>query len=239
MKFSINCDLGEGMTNDSLIMPFIDECNIACGGHYGNDNSISEAIILAKNHNILIGAHPSYPDKLNFGRHIITLSNDKLAESLYEQLVNFCTICSSLNVEVNHVKLHGALYNLSCVDLSIAHLIIDVYKQLNLNFKIFTPFKSALSNMAKNYFDLRYEAFIDRRYNNDLSLVNRNHCNALIVDKLLAYQQTKSIYYNGMVESINGNIVQLKANTFCIHSDNPNVLAILKHLNSQFLVSKC
>ncbi len=234
MKFNINCDLGEGMTNDTELMPYIHECNIACGGHFGDTHTISSTLKLAIKHNVLVGAHPSFPDKKNFGRKIISLSADDLSESLYNQIANFNSLCSQFNVKMNHIKLHGALYNLTCLDSRLAQLVLDVYLQLNISVKLFAPYKSVLAQLAKGKFEVIYEAFIDRRYNQDLSLVSRSLKRAVIKNPENACNQVSSIINKGLVTSIDGNKVAIKADTFCLHSDNPQAIQL-----AQYLYRKC
>ena len=233
MKFNINCDLGEGMSNDAELMPYLDECNIACGGHYGTIHSMTQTIRLAVKHNVLVGAHPSFPDKENFGRKALYIPHDELANSLYIQITHFLKICSQLNIKMNHIKLHGALYNLSCVDVKLAQLVLDVYLRLNLDMILFVPYQSVIADLAKGKFSLAYEAFIDRRYNSDLTLVNRTHINAIIDRPLLACRQVSSIVNNGYVTSLDGEKVKIKADTLCLHGDNPNALSLIHYLKKQ------
>lgn len=232
MKFNINCDLGEGMSNDKELMPYINECNIACGGHFGNLNTIIQTIQLAKKHNVLVGAHPSFPDKENFGRKNITISDVDLAQSLHEQISLFLSACSQLAIKMNHIKLHGALYNLSCNDAKIAQLVLDVYLQFDHKFKLFVPYQSVIAQLAQKKFKLSYEAFIDRRYNDDLSLVNRKHKNAIIKNPKNACEQVKSIY-SGHLTTLNGHHTKIKADTFCLHGDNPKALELAQYLQKQ------
>lgn len=233
MKFRINCDLGEGMSNDAELMPYLDECNIACGGHFGDTQTIQSVITLAIKHNVLVGAHPSFPDKENFGRNIISLSPDDLSHSLYNQILHFNKVCSQLNVKMNHIKLHGALYNLTCVDAQFAQLVLNVYQKFDLAFKLFLPYQSVIAEMAKDKFQISYEAFIDRSYNSDLSLVNRLQHGAIINDPMLACKQVNSILNNNYVTSLDGNKVKIKADTFCLHGDNPNALKLVQYLQNK------
>ncbi len=233
MKFKINCDLGEGMLTDAQLMPYLDECSIACGGHYGTTDSMTQTVQLAIKHNVLVGAHPSFPDKENFGRKAVSISSDELTDSLYNQITHFLKICSQLNIKMNHIKLHGALYNLTCTDLKLAQLVLDVYLRLNFDFILFVPYHSIIADLAKSKFLLAYEAFIDRRYNNDLSLVNRMHQNAIIDNPILACRQVSSIINNGYATSLNGEKVKIRADTFCLHGDNPTALELIHYLKKQ------
>ena len=117
----LNADLGEGAGNDHIIMPFLSLCNIACGAHAGSKEIIHNTIQLAKKHDVKIGAHPSYPDKENFGRLRMDISQIDLFDSLMNQLQTFRTVAEQLKIKVYHIKAHGALYH-AVADLSLIHI---------------------------------------------------------------------------------------------------------------------
>ena len=231
MKIDINCDLGEGMTNDAEIMPYLGSCNIACGGHYGNKASMTETILLAKKYGVKIGAHPSFPDKENFGRKIIQMATDELQVSLYQQIQVFLQVCDELNVKMHHIKLHGALYNLAAADVEIAGMVLNVFAAAQTDIKIYVPYNSVIAAMAHDYFPICYEAFIDRRYHNDLTLVARTQDNALITNNKEAWQQMLDIINNGELKSVEGDYVAIKADTFCLHGDHENALSLIKYIH--------
>ena len=112
----INCDLGEELYNEDLLMPFISACNIACGGHAGNKEIIENTIDLAKQHQVQIGAHPSFPDRENFGRKVLQIEDNELLDSLVNQISVVLEIANKKNTELHHIKAHGALYNLAAKD---------------------------------------------------------------------------------------------------------------------------
>ena len=232
-KIDINADLGEGAGQDSLIMPLIASCNITCGGHYGNNDTMRAAIKLAKDHNVKVGAHPSYPDPDNFGRMKVSLSRNDLIASVYNQVSHFYQICESENIEMHHVKLHGALYNLASYDAFTADAVIDAIVALKSSPKLYAPYKSVLAKKAKKVIPIMYEAFIDRRYNDDRSLVSRSETNALIKDSKLAFNQLIRIIVNKRVETVSNKKIKLKADTFCIHGDQVNSMAILNYIHDQ------
>lgn len=231
MKTDINCDLGEGIGNDAELMPYLGSCNIACGGHFGDYTSMTEAVLLAKSHNVNVGAHPSYPDRENFGRRIMDISEKELHQSLHLQISAFKEVCEQQNVPMHHIKLHGALYNLAAVDAEIAALVLDVFASVQANIKIYAPYKSAIANLADDYFPVVYEAFADRSYNSDLSLVKRDLENAVITDKEIALQQVSSILQSNKVLSVDGKQVTIYADTFCVHGDQPHAVEILEYLH--------
>jgi UPF0271 protein len=231
MKVDINCDLGEGMGNDAQLMPYLGSCNIACGGHYGNVDTMTEAIKLAQKHGVNVGAHPSFPDKENFGRKLMDISRLKLQETLHQQITNFQNLCDELDEEMHHIKLHGALYNLAANDAEIAAVVLNVFAAVHADIKIYVPYNSAIAILADDYFPIVYEAFADRSYNDDLSLVSRSEDNAVITDKLLAWQQVASIIETGTVKTITNQMIAIKADTFCVHGDQENAVDMVKYLH--------
>ena len=125
MRIDINCDVGEGVANEPLLMPFISSCNIACGGHFGNVETIDKTIQLAIKNKVLIGAHPSFPDKENFGRKFLDISHRELQKSLEKQLDICIERLSFYNQKLHHIKPHGALYNLIALNEKYAKTFIN------------------------------------------------------------------------------------------------------------------
>ena len=133
----INCDVGEGIENEHLLMPYISSCNIACGGHFGDQFTIDKTIQLAIDNNVKIGAHPSFPDKENFGRKIMDISDVELQESLILQMQLFKKRAALKNAIIHHVKPHGELYNLIAVDQEKAILFVNAIQQVFENVKVY------------------------------------------------------------------------------------------------------
>ena len=231
-KISINCDVGEGIGNEDKLMPFIQSCNIACGGHAGNELSMTETVLLAIKHKVEIGAHPSYPDIENFGRRSIEISMDKLSASILKQIDTLHRIVVNCGGKLNHIKAHGALYNdlMKNEELSLEFLnIIETYKN---DLKLFLPYGSIIAGIAvRDGFTVVYEAFADRNYNDDLSLVSRKEKNAVITDPHNILKQVLEIKNNGTITSISGLQIPFLASTFCLHSDTANVIESIKYLN--------
>ena len=220
-NYNINADLGEGMGNDKDIMPLIQACNIACGGHAGNNIEIQKTIALAKENNILIGAHPSYPDVKNFGRHSLNLSEELLSKSIEQQM---SLLLKQLHPEkLHHVKLHGALYHDCNSNKQIAKTVLDVLKSLCPSALIFTPPQSVLGKQAlKMGFVIWPEAFIDRAYKDNGQLVSRSEKNAVFNEPKQLFKRFVNLIQKKGVFSINNLWIPLYAKTFCIHGDHPN-----------------
>ncbi len=232
---NINCDLGEGLNNEHIIMPLIDSCNIACGGHAGDNGSMIECIEISIKNNVKIGAHPSYPDKINFGRKKIDISPSELSYSIISQIESLETIADSYGLELNHIKAHGALYNQMIIDTELSNFYLDTIKDFKNKCSLYIPYKSEIEKIAlKKGFSIIYEAFGDRNYNDDLSLVSRNNENALITDPESVVNHIKTIKETETVKTINGNFKKIKFDTICIHSDTNNSIEILKKINQEF-----
>ncbi len=224
----INCDIGErGVAHevDDMLMEYIDIANIACGGHAGDIESIGYYTRLAKKHGVKTTAHLSYPDKENFGRHIMQISETELLKDLEQQY--------NLIGGVESVKLHGALYNKVNIDEALADTLARWMKQQGVK-EVLTPHLSALDLACKVHsITSIHEAFLDRRYifqEGRLLLAPRSLPDALIEDvdeALLQYEGFKKghIFIKDKPHSI-------KAQTLCIHSDSTHALDILKALNN-------
>lgn len=230
----INCDVGEGVGNEAEIFPLIGSCNIACGGHAGDTRSIAEMIRLAKTHNIKIGAHPSYPDRKNFGRRVMDISKEELKESLKQQLRFFLSILEKENGSLHHIKPHGALYNRIAKDKDLALLVLDILDELNLVRRIYAPFGSVIADLAsKKGFEVVFEAFGDRNYNRDGSLVSRQQENAIIGDSKAVLNHILPMVKSGMVRTVEETEIKIQADSICIHGDTPDALEILTYLSNE------
>jgi len=234
MKIDINCDVGEGVTNESLLFPYISSCNIACGGHFGDEKSIDNTIKLAIKHNVLIGAHPSFPDKENFGRKLMNITNEVLEKSIQDQLNLFFKRLANFKVKLHHIKPHGALYNLIALDEVAAENFVRTIKRYLNDVYLYVPYNSVIEKVAlKNNINIKYEVFIDRNYNDDYTLVSRSEKNAIKTDSKEIMNQLYKIILDEKIKVISGEEKRIKADTFCIHGDHPNSLEILKYLTKE------
>lgn len=235
MNIDINCDVGEGIQNEHLLMPYITSCNIACGGHFGDVNTINETIALAIDNNVLIGAHPSFPDKKNFGRKAMKLSKNELKESLEFQMNLFLDNLTKFNQKMHHLKPHGALYNLIASDRVVAENFVEIVSKYLVNSYLYVPYGSEIEEVAiKNKIKIKYEAFADRNYTNTLQLVSRAEKNAMILDPKQVYHHIFRMIKYQKVLTISGDEKMIKADTFCIHGDSQNALEILTFLKDEF-----
>ena len=234
----INVDVGEGVNNEDQLMSYISSCNIACGGHAGDLQTMRTVVKLAKQYDVKIGAHPSFPDKENFGRLPIEISSAGLFKSIREQINSLMTVLRDENAALHHIKPHGALYNLAVTNTSIATVIIEVMKSISLPIKLYVPYKSVIAELAiKENIPIVYEAFADRNYNDNLTLVSRNKKNAIISDSEELFNHIFRMITQRKVKTINGVEVKIIVDTFCIHGDNPKAVSLIKDLNKKLAQS--
>ncbi|REG88167.1 5-oxoprolinase subunit PxpA [Winogradskyella sediminis] len=232
LQIDLNADVGEGIGNEADLMPFLSSCNIACGGHAGDLESMTSIVKLSMRYKVKIGAHPSFPDKLNFGRALMELSASDLYTSLKDQISALQTVLHHENAVLHHIKPHGALYNLAAKDEKIAGVIIEVIKSLSSSVKLYAPYNSVIAKRAKkDHVEVVFEAFADRNYNEDLSLVSRKNNDAVLHEKEAVLNHVLSMIKYQKVTSISGVEVPLKASTFCVHGDTDNAIEILKFLS--------
>ncbi|MDT0607737.1 5-oxoprolinase subunit PxpA [Croceitalea rosinachiae] len=230
----INCDVGEGIGNEAELLPLISSCNIACGGHAGDEITMQEVMQLAKQNDVKVGAHPSYPDKENFGRKTLNIANEELKKSIKNQLDVFIKILEEAQLPLHHIKPHGALYNDVARNLSLAKVFLEVIKAYKEHCFLYAPFGSIISKEAiEQGFQIKYEAFADRNYNADLSLVARSQSNAIIEAPELVLEHLLNIAKNGKVISSTEESIVIKADTFCVHGDTSSALEILTYLSEE------
>lgn len=228
----INADLGEQAGNDAGIMPYISSCNIACGGHAGDVDSIRFTVDLARTQHVKIGAHPAYPDRINFGRKHMEITKEKLSESLLCQIEQIQSYLIGLGEPLHHIKLHGALYNEAAVDSNLASLIVDLLKLHFPTTLLYAPYGTKLAILAaEEGVPLKYEIFADRRYQDDLSLVPRSSTEACIDDWEEIKEQVEDMIYRQRVKTVSGNYVLIYADTICVHGDHPKAIQTAKKLH--------
>lgn len=230
----INCDVGEGVKNEDKLFPFISSCNVACGGHIGNTESMSATVTLAKANNVKIGAHPAYPDQLNFGRVSMEISESVLVKSIQEQIADLHKVCMDKGAELVHIKPHGALYNDIAKDESLAALFLRAIEPYRSRLFLYVPYGSKIETLAKTEgFKVKREAFADRNYNNDLSLVSRRNENAIIRNPKDVMEHLILIIKEHKVRTVSKDIKTLFADTYCVHGDTPEALQILMYLSEE------
>lgn len=218
----LNADLGEGGDYDADLMQVVSSCNIACGGHAGDADSMARTIQLAIRHGVAVGAHPSYPDPAGFGRKSLSIGNDELYESLTSQVETLLDIAGELGARVVHLKPHGALYNDAAGNAELADIVGRVASELPGDVCLVGPPGSELECAAAGN-DLKFfaEAFVDRAYQPDGRLVSRTEAGAVYEDIDQMMEQALSLAMHNTVSTRDGTIIPVPADTLCIHGDTP------------------
>ena len=221
-SIDLNADLGEGDPFDAELLAIVSSCNIACGGHAGDTQSMRATIEAAMRNDVAIGAHPSYPDPEGFGRQSGFLTGDALYESLTEQVTALADIAAQLGATLSHVKPHGALYNDAVLDRELADVIARVTAETAGAPSLVGMADSELQIAADRYrLEFVAEAFVDRAYEADGTLVSRSEPGAVPADVAVATTQAVALAIKGRVTATNGDVIDVRAHTLCIHGDTP------------------
>lgn len=230
-SIDLNCDVGEGVGNEASLFPWISSCNIACGGHAGDTASMLETATLATKHRVKIGAHPSYPDREHFGRAHMELDKEELQESIEQQITALLEVLGTLGLPLHHVKAHGALYNDLAAGGALALQYLEVLQRFGTNILVYAPCGSPFARLAgERGFQVWEEAFADRAYNADGSLVSRKKPGALLTSPRQVGEQVREMVLSGRVRCTDGSYFSLSPKTYCLHGDTPNAAEILTYL---------
>ncbi|WP_297765257.1 5-oxoprolinase subunit PxpA [uncultured Muriicola sp.] len=230
----INCDVGEGLHNEAQLFPFISSCNLACGGHAGDGETMNKVIRLAIKHQIKIGAHPSYPDREHFGRKSMSLPPEEFKESIRSQVELLDSLIRAHGASMHHIKAHGALYNDLAKDKELAKSYLESILHVKDTISLYVAYGSVIAGEALQMgYKIIYEAFGDRNYRKDLSLVPRSQTNAIISDPKQVLKHLLLMIKKGEVQVPEGDLVPIVANTFCIHGDTVSAYEILMYLSEE------
>jgi len=243
-RIDINCDMGESygnftIGNDKAIFPYITSCNIACGFHGGDPLHIEKTIQGALAYAVQIGAHPSYPDLAGFGRRKMQIKSDELRAIIKYQVAALKGMVESLGGKLTYVKPHGALYNTAAHQTEEAWAIIKAVQEIDSELYLMGLAGSPIADLAqKLQVPFIAEAFADRKYMSDGKLRSRSKIGAVIETPLEAAQQVVDIVLRNRVETYEGETWSLRAQSICIHGDNPSAVAILESIDEQLALNK-
>ena len=231
LSIDLNADLGEGAGHDEQLLALVSSANIACGVHAGSLAIMRETLLAAQERGVAVGAHPGFDDRENFGRREIALKWDELFELVRSQLESFGTVAQSLGLRVQHVKPHGALYNMAAREERVADAIVQAIKGVDEHLILFAPAPSALSRVAEaSELQVAREVFADRNYMADGSLVPRDHPQALLHDPEAAANRVFRMLNEDKVQAIDGSDVHVEADTICVHGDTPHAVEFAREL---------
>ena len=236
IRLKLNCDLGEGygtwnLGDDDQIMPLIDQANIACGFHAGDPSTMLTTLKLAQANSVEIGAHPSYPDRVGFGRRSMRIAPTDLYNDVLYQTAALTGMATTLNAKVSYIKPHGALYHDMLSQSETFEALLRVAK--NCALKLMVP-AGATTELMQEYADkagvvLMFEAFADRRYTKQKTLLARTQKGA-VLSKSEMLEQARQLLTQGCITSDCGTSIGLRADTLCVHGDTPSALAALTEL---------
>ncbi len=241
-KIDINCDLGESFGNfkvghDSEIMPFITSANIACGFHGGDPAVMTQTVKLAKENRVAAGAHPGFPDLMGFGRRNMSLSKEDVKNIIIYQVGALQAFAKAADTVLHHVKPHGALYNAATQNEAYATAIIEAVRVIDPKLVLFALANSRMAKMAeKAGLRVAHEAFVDRAYNSDGSLVSRSLTGAIIEDAKRVAERAVRLVKEKKVAAVDGQTVKFDdVHTLCVHGDTLNAVELAKSVKKALL----
>ncbi|MEY3018159.1 MAG: 5-oxoprolinase subunit PxpA [Pseudomonadota bacterium] len=233
MRLALNADVGEGMPSDAALMPYLDMASIACGGHAGDSATMQQTLALAAEFNVLVGAHPSYPDREHFGRRSIAMEASALIESLSTQLLALRQEALTAAVNIAYVKPHGALYNDMMCNESLLRIVLDVVRAELPGSKLMllsTPDYPAIADIcAAASVQPIFEVFADRAYTVRGSLVARSEPGAVLTQEQ-SLRRVGDIIERGVLLSVDGREFSMPMQSLCVHGDNPAAIATVQQI---------
>lgn len=239
MQIDLNCDMGEGygryvLGNDEAVIPLVSSVNVACGFHASDPSTMRRTVKLAKEWNVAVGAHPSFPDRVGFGRREMSASPAEIRDDVIYQLGALLAFCKAEGVPLRHVKPHGALYNLAARDIEAATAIAAAVRSVDPSLYLVGLCGSAMVAAARET-GLKFvpEAFADRGYRKDGRLVSRKEHGAVLDDPEVVAERVVRMVRDGEVITVDGTGIPIDPKTVCVHGDTPGVVALLRAIRSR------
>ncbi len=237
-SIDLNCDLGESfgaytIGQDEAVIPLISSANIACGFHAGDSLVMSETVKMSKNAGIGIGAHPGFPDLQGFGRRKLDASPKEVKAYIQYQIGALNAFCKANNAVLNHVKPHGALYNMAGADEKLAAAICEGIAEVDTSLILLGLSGSKMVKAASNAgIKFASEVFADRAYREDGSLVPRKEPGSMITDETEAVLRVIEMADKGTVTAITGKKIEITADSVCVHGDNAHALSFVEKIRA-------
>jgi UPF0271 protein len=239
-KIDLNCDMGESygawkMGADAEVMPFITSANIACGFHAGDPATIRKTVRLAVDRGVAVGAHPSLPDLMGFGRRVMRISPQDMYDLIVYQAGAVEAFARVAGTNLHHVKCHGALYNMAANDEALSEAMVRAVKDLGSGVMLYVLSRSKSFQIGQQA-GLRVlgEVFADRGYSDDGSLAPRDKPGGMIEDAAASVKQALAMIEGGHVTSLTGKRVAVAADTMCLHGDQPGAVVFAQNLRKAF-----
>lgn len=232
----LNCDMGESFGTyvlgyDEQAMPFVTSINVACGFHASDPDNMAKTVILAKKNGVAVGAHPGFPDLVGFGRRSMAMTPEEVKNAVMYQIGALDAFCRASGLKMQHVKAHGALYNMAEKDLSFGLAIAEAIQAVNPELYMLCLANSQMVVAAQQK-RLPYvaEAFADRAYTEEGTLVSRKIDGSVIHDVDKVVSRVVRMVKDGSVISLSGKEVPIEAQTICVHGDTPGAVEMVKAL---------
>jgi len=233
-RIDLNCDLGEGVETDALILPLVTSANIACGFHAGGPTIMRKTVDAALEAGVAIGAHPGFQDLAGFGRRDMHITPDEAYDLVLYQIGALAGFVSAAGGRLAHVKPHGALYNMAATHEMLADGIARAVKAFDPGLILFGLPNSELVKAGQRAgIRTANEAFADRTYQGDGTLTPRSQANALIDDVRAAAAQAVRIAQDGKVRAGDGTDISLQADTICLHGDGAHALELAREIRAR------
>jgi len=235
-EIDLNCDMGEAfgnytMPNDVELMDYISSTNIACGFHAGDPAVMQHTVAMAIKKGVAIGAHPGLPDLQGFGRREMKISAQEAYQLTLYQIGALSAFVKVAGGKLNHVKAHGALYNMAAKDAELAKAIVQAVYDFDPKLILYALSGSKMIAEAQNKgIATASEVFADRSYQDDGSLTPRTEAGALITDENAALNQVVAFALKQEVRSVSGKIVAVDAETICVHGDGVHAVTFAKRI---------
>lgn len=240
-KIDLNSDLGESygpytIGNDDEVLKHVTSVNIACGFHAGDPQVMEKTVEKALENNVAIGAHPGLPDLRGFGRRPMLISPEEAKAYIIYQIGALDGFVKALGGKMQHVKPHGALYNMAAEDYKLARAIAEAVYLVDSELILMGLAGSELIRAGKDVgLQTASEVFADRRYTKEGKLVSRTEKNAVIEDKDEAVSQIIDIVQNGKIKTVDGSEINIEADSICVHGDNAEAVELVKYLRETLL----
>jgi UPF0271 protein len=242
IRIDVNSDVGESfgvykLGLDEQVIPHITSANIACGFHAGDPGVMRKTVALAKQYGVEVGAHPGFPDLLGFGRRNVDATLEEIQDYVLYQTGALMAFAQSQGLRLQHVKAHGGLYNMAVANFRIWDAMAEAVAKVDRNIILVvlaSSEKESLLDIGKRHgIRIAFEAFPDRAYNKDGSLVSRREKGAVLHDHEVVAKRGLKMALEGRVVALDGTEIDLKADTLCVHGDNPAAVEVVKRIRQE------
>jgi UPF0271 protein len=238
-SIDLNCDMGEGFgawppIADDALMPLVSSANVACGFHASDPRIMRRTVRLARQHGVAVGAHPGFRDLAGFGRRMLAATPDEIADDLVYQVGALQGFCRAEGVPLVHVKPHGALYNAAARDAALARAIAQAVRAVDPGLWLVALAGSALAEAGRAA-GLRCveEAFADRGYAPDGTLLPRDRPGALVTDAAAVAERVARLAREGVIRAADGTDLRVAARTVCVHGDTPGAVDLARAIRAR------